>query len=242
MKPAPLEPGAGQRLEELAYLALREALIRGDFAPGETLAIRSIAAALQISVMPARTALRRLIAEQCLDVDAGGTAIVPVLRRAEFAEITSLRLVLEPMAARLAAARITDAELDEAARMSRLGAERRAVGDEGGYQLANYHFHFAIYRAARSPLLLSMIELLWMRRSPVMRESQPYLHVRSADLHDELMLALRSHDEQRAAAVLYEDIDRAGKYLTGRLHFPDGPERVTGIATLKPLHPRPHPA
>ena len=232
-------PAGGQPLEEQAYRALREALIRGDFAPGEALAIRRIASALQISAMPARTALRRLIAEQCLDVDAGGTAVVPTLRRAEFVEINSLRLVLEPMAAGLAAAGITDAELGEAVHMSRLGAEHRAVGDEGGYQIANYHFHFAIYRAARSPLLLSMIELLWIRRSPAMRESQSYLHVRSTDLHDELILALRSRDGERAAAVLYEDIDRAGKYLTERLRFPGDSERVTGIAALKPLHARP---
>jgi DNA-binding GntR family transcriptional regulator len=225
-------------LEEQVYRTLREALIRGDFAPGEPLSIRRIAKALEISVMPVRTCLRRLAAEQCLDIDAGGTAVVPELRRPEFAEITALRTVLEPMAAGLAAKSIGADELAAVAAHSLRGREKRRQGDEGGYQLANYHFHFAIYRAARSPLLLSMIETLWVRRSPIMREAQTHLHARRADLHDELMQALGAHDAARAAAVLREDIERAGGFLIERLRFPDDAERTTGIATLKPLPSR----
>ncbi len=228
-----------QYLEEQVYRTLREALIRGDFAPGEPLSIRRIAKALGISVMPVRTCLRRLAAEQCLDIGPGGTAVVPKLRRAEFAEITALRAMLEPMAAGLAAKVISADELAVVAMLSLRGGERRRQGDEGGYQLANYHFHFAIYRAARSPLLLSMIETLWVRRSPIMREAQPHLHARGSDLHDELMLALNARDAARAAAVLREDIDRAGGFLIDRLRFPDDAERKTGIATLQPLARRP---
>lgn len=227
-----------QHLEEQVYRTLREALIRGDFAPGEPLSIRSIASALEISVMPVRTCLRRLAAEQCLDIGPGGTAVVPKLRRAEFAEITALRIVLEPMAAGLAAKIISADELAAVATLLLRGREKRQQGDEGGYQLANYHFHFAIYRAARSPLLLSMIETLWVRRSPIMREAQPHLHARGSDLHDELMRALNARDAARAAAVLRQDIDRAGGFLIGRLRFPEDSERKTGIATLKPLSPR----
>ena len=236
--PPQVAPEESQHLEEQVYRTLREALIRGDFAPGEPLSIRRIAKALEISVMPVRTCLRRLAAEQCLDIGPGGTAVVPELRRAEFAEITALRTVLEPMAAGLAAKIISADELAAAATLSLRGGERRRRGDEGGYQLANYHFHFAIYRAARSPLLLSMIETLWVRRSPIMREAQPHLHARGSDLHDELMLALNARDAARAAAVLRKDIDRAGGFLIDRLRFRDDAERKTGISTLKPLPSR----
>jgi GntR family transcriptional regulator, colanic acid and biofilm gene transcriptional regulator len=233
--PPEAAPPVSPLLEEQVYRTLREALIRGDFAPGEPLSIRRIAAALQISPMPVRTCLRRLAAEQCLDMSPGGTAVVPQLRRAEFAEITALRAALEPMAAGLAASAITEDELAEAASIALHGGEQRRHGDEGGYQLANYQFHFAIYRAARSPLLLSMIETLWVRRSPIMRESQQHLHARHADLHDELLAALRAHDTEHAAGVLCEDIERAGRFLIDRLRFHDEAERTTGIATLKPL-------
>ena len=222
-------------LEDQVYRTLREALIRGDFPPGEPLSIRRIAAALETSVMPVRTCLRRLAAEQCLDIGPNGTAVVPQLSRAEFAEITSLRAALEPMAAGLAAASITPEELAAAAAIALHGGERRRQGDEGGYQLANHRFHFAIYRAARSPLLLAMIETLWVRRSPIMRESQPHLHARHADLHDELLAALRAHDAERAATELREDIERAGRYLIGRLRFREDAERSAGLAALRPL-------
>lgn len=233
--------GAAVLLEEQVYRTLREALIRGDFPPGEPLSIRRIASALHISAMPVRTCLRRLAAEQCLDIGPGGTAIVPHLRRAGFAEITALRVALEPMAAGLAAATITDDELAEIARLALAGSERRQQGDEGGYQLANYQFHFAIYRVARSPLLLSMIETLWVRRSPIMRLAHPHLHARGADLHNELLSALRARDRERATRVLREDIESAGRYLIERLHFADDAES-TGIATLRPLARRRRPA
>ncbi len=231
----PTEASTSLRLEEEVYRTLRQALIRGDFAPGEQLSIRRIAEALETGLMPVRTGLRRLLAEQCLDVGPGGTAVVPHLRRGEFAEIMRLRSALEPMAASLAAASITAEECAAASRVSLAGHRKRRAGDERGYQLDNYRFHFAIYRAARSPLLLSMIETLWVRRSPIMRDAQSFLHARGADLHDELLLALRQHDADRAATVLREDIELAGRYLIERLKFLDDAEEATGIATLKPL-------
>lgn len=238
-RPSTIGPAeASPLLEEQVYRALREALIRGDFPPGEPLSIRRIAGALEIGLMPVRTCLRRLAAEQCLDIGPGGTAIVPLLTRAGFAEINRLRTVLEPMAAGLAAAAITTEELDAAEATARHGSERRNDGDEGGYQLANHQFHFSIYRAARSPLLLGMIETLWVRRSPIMRDSRPHLHARHADLHAELLAALCARDAERAASVLREDIERAGEFLSTRLRFADDNERTPGFAALKPLsHP-----
>jgi GntR family transcriptional regulator, colanic acid and biofilm gene transcriptional regulator len=235
MNAVPVASSEVDRLEDQAYAALHEALIRGDFAPGEPLPIRGIAAALDTSAMPVRTSLRRLVAEQCLDITPNGTAVVPRLGRAEFAEIVALRSVLEPMAAARAATTIADAELADAEAILRRGSEQRRQGDEGGYQLANYHFHFAIYRAARSPLLLSMIETLWVRRSPVMREAQTYLHARATDKHDELMAALHAHEPERAATILREDIEQGGRFLIERLRFPDDAEHTAGVAALRPL-------
>ena len=233
-----LASAGANRLEEQAYRTLREALIRGDFAPGEQLSIRRIAKALGISAMPVRTSLRRLVAEQSFDLGAGGTAIVPELRRAEFVEISRLRTMLEPAAAALAAETITGDELDAIRALAVGGNEKRRGGDERGYQLANYEFHFAVYRAAHSPLLLSMIETLWVRRSPIMREAQPLLHARGNDLHDELILALKNRDATRAATVLREDIEGTGAFLIDRLRFPDDTPQASGIAMLKPLPPR----
>lgn len=223
------------RLEDQAYAALHDALIRGDFAPGEPLSIRGVAAALETSAMPVRTSLRRLVAAQGLDIAPNGTAVVPRLRRSEFAEIVALRAVLEPMAAARAATLIGSAELAEAEAILRRGSGHRRRGDEGGYQLANYRFHFAIYRGARSPLLVSMIETLWVRRSPVMREAQTYLHARATDKHEELMQALRRREPERAATILREDIEEGGRFLIERLRFPDDGEHIGGVGTLKPL-------
>ena len=74
---------------------------------------------------------------------------------------------LEGLAAERAAARMTRKELE---RVARLGAAMRRDAaprhDVSAFLAANREFHFAIYEAARSPLLLSMIKSLWLRVAP----------------------------------------------------------------------------
>jgi DNA-binding GntR family transcriptional regulator len=130
---------------------------------------------------------------------------------------------------------LTIEECAAAARLSLAASEKRRAGDERGYRLDNYLFHFTIYRDARSPLLLSPIATLWLRRSPTMRDAQSSLPARGANLHDELPLALGQRDADRAASVLRENTEKAGAFLIDRLRFADDPEEATGLAALKPL-------
>ena len=60
---------------------------------------------LGISATPVREALLRLVSEQALQLDERGTVFVPVIDRARFLEIRSLRCNLEGQAAAAAASR-----------------------------------------------------------------------------------------------------------------------------------------
>src|SRR5215831_16743382 len=107
-KPAemPLAPIDRQiSLGELAYTSLKEAIVRGQFSAGQKLTVRAVAQALGVSTTPARDAIMRLIGEGAL-VNAGPkTVIVPPLTKTALDEVTSIRLVLEGLAARIAAER-----------------------------------------------------------------------------------------------------------------------------------------
>ncbi len=213
MTPAqPTPPGA---LEEEAYAALRHELIVGGFAPGDRLSIRGAADRLGLSPMPVRAAIRRLVSERALDTTAAGTAIVPRLSRAEFTELAGLRAQLEPHALTLAAPRLgpktlgaLDAQLDAF-------AHAKAAGDPVGTQRADTEFLFTLFRAAEAPLVLSFIETLWLRRSPLFWEARwvllgtSSLHARHADI----LAALRAGDADAAAAALAADIERTAEVL-----------------------------
>jgi DNA-binding GntR family transcriptional regulator len=61
--------------------------------------VKSISEMLGASVMPAREAMNRLIAEGALELRPNRSVIVPVLSRHEFDELTDLRCHIEGLAA-----------------------------------------------------------------------------------------------------------------------------------------------
>jgi DNA-binding GntR family transcriptional regulator len=230
-------PAPDTSLEQRAYAALRDTLIQGGFPPGEKLSIRRIAAALGVSPMPARAALRRLAAERCLDISPGGAAVVPLITRDAYREITRIRCLLEPEAAAAAATRLADTEIAALRRLAAEAREARAAGDEDTYRRGDRLLHQRYYGAARQPLLLSLIETLWMRRSAVIALARPILPMRpEQDDHDALLAAAEARDPAAAAAAARDEIERAAAYLLARLRFPeDPPPSAAGWAALQPI-------
>lgn len=224
-------------LEEQAFRRLRQALMEGLFAPGQKLSIRRIATALGTSPMPARTALRRLAAEQAVDVLASGTAIVPRMTRKMLQELGMIRAELEPLAVRLAADRIDDDGLEALAVTIRSGVVAREANDPEGVLRADRDFLFALYMAAGAPMLLGVIETLWLRRGPLFWEARWMIlgRVPSGNHHDEILDALRRRDGAAAAAELKAEIEGATAYLLDRMEFADDPVAESGIKRLRPL-------
>ena len=236
--PLPIAVPRDDSLEQRAYAALRDALIQGGFPPGEKLSIRRIAAALGVSPMPARAALRRLAAERCLDIAPSGAAIVPLVTRDAYREITRIRMLLEPEAAAAAVPRLPHAEIAALRAIAAEARAARAAGDEDTYRRGDRLLHQRFFAAAGQPLLLAMIETLWMRRSAVIALARPILPARTdGDDHDALLAAAEARDAQAAAAASRSEIERAAAFLLARLRFPeDPPSTAKGWAALQPIN------
>ncbi|WP_159993858.1 GntR family transcriptional regulator [Roseomonas sp. 18066] len=221
-------------LDEQTYRRLRQALVEGVFAPGDKLSIRRIAEALGTSPMPARTALRRLAAEQAVDVMPSGTAIVPRLTREAFREMAAIRAALEPLAIRLAAPRLREAELDRLQGLLDEHAAARASGQPEFFLRVDRDFLFALYRAAEAPTLLSMIEALWLRRGPLFWEARWVLMGRPAEAahrHGPILAALRRGDGEAAARELEGEINAATGFLLAEMRF-EGDAAPAGLTAL----------
>jgi DNA-binding GntR family transcriptional regulator len=81
----------------------------------------------------------------------------------------------------------------------------RAMGeDDPRYAALNREFHFGVYEYARSPLLLSLMRLLWasLHGGPKVART----HAESARQHDVIVAALRAADPAAAAASTYQHI------------------------------------
>lgn len=230
--PPPDEDGLA--LDEMAYRRLRQALVTGAVLPGDRLSIRGVAAALGVSAMPARTALRRLAAEQAVDLLPSGTAIVPRLTRAGFAELSAIRAELEPLAVRLATPLLTEADWGRlAALVSAHDAAREAADTDAG-QVADRDFLFLIYRAAKAPLLLGLIETLWLRRGPLFAAVRGVAGVESGmrHRHGEILDALRARAADPAAALLHREIGEATAVIQSAMRFEEDDTAAERLAAI----------
>lgn len=77
---------------------------------------------------------------------------------------------------------------------------------------------FAIYRQAGMPMLLEMIESLWLRIGPIVNydfrsgSARVTKHV-SADHHDRVIVALRKNDAAAASKALAGDIQGEAEFI-----------------------------
>jgi DNA-binding GntR family transcriptional regulator len=182
---------------DMVAAMLREMILAGDLEPREPLRQRDLASRFGVSETPVREALRRLQAEGLVDSDVHRGATVAEAERGAVEENSQIRAALEALGASLAAERITDEELDELRSLHELmtGSD---IGD--AYYELNRKFHFLIYESARSPLLLTLMRLLWRSLSPGPQVARP--RADSTQQHEDLLHALEKRDGVRAAALI----------------------------------------
>lgn len=182
---------------ELVTGMLRELIVTGELDAGTPLRQRDLAARLGVSATPVREALRRLESEGLVhnDLHRGATVAESALGATE--ENYLIRAALESLAAQLAAERVTEPQLAEIERINdRIGA---LADEDSGYAELNRDFHFAIYQAAGSPVLVSIMRMLWeaMPEGPKVVRS----HHESALEHRRIIEALRCGDGMRAGEL-----------------------------------------
>src|SRR5690606_15135598 len=166
LSPAPRRETLGANV----LFQIKELLLTGRLMPGEQLSLRSTAEALGVSVMPVREAVYQLVADQALEVTPNRSVRVPELSAEQFHEITQIRLQLEGYAGEQAAKHADDELLQrlKALNTQLAQAMTQAGDDNADVVTLNKTFHFSIYMAAQMPMLVKMIESLWLRIGPVL--------------------------------------------------------------------------
>lgn len=181
---------------------MREMIVSGEVGPGQQLKQRDLAARFGVSQTPIREALRRLEAEGLVVNDINRGATVALSRRTAAEDHGQVRASLESLAARLAAQQITAEEVDELRSMNAI----MAVMNENhpGYAAANQRFHFKICEYARTPILMSLMRMMW--QSILLGPMSTRAHRESWLQHERLIDALAAHDGQLAARIVYEHV------------------------------------
>ncbi|MDZ4731649.1 MAG: GntR family transcriptional regulator [Xanthomonadales bacterium] len=199
-------------LNERVYDELRRAIISGRFQPGMTVTLRALAAQVGTSEMPVRDAVRRLVVERALVSRANRTVMVPILDEATFQEICEIRMQLETLATRKAVGQLQPSDFTALRTIIQAMAESKTCNK---YLALNQGFHFRIYEAAQRPMLLSMIESIWMQTGPLMNVVELTTGKTEAETHHaEVVNALERGDADAAAVSIAADIDGAAKFIS----------------------------
>lgn len=223
--PKPLESGfdvpklARSTLNEEVYEELKQALISGKISPGSTMTIRSLAHSFGISIMPVREALRRLVAEHVLVLLPNRSVALPLFTPERFHEITRIRTSLEGLAAEEGARHITPEGYGTLAHMTQL-METSPHSSPADILEWNREFHFGLYRASGMPVLVKMIESLWLQVGPLLNLQQQVFAAEKISVyvhHHRALEGLKKKKPAEVRAAIVGDIEDAAKIIGARL-------------------------
>ena len=205
-----------ETLNDRVYRELRTMIMSGGFAPGSEMKLRALAQSLHVSPMPVRDAIGRLVVERALKMLPNHRVIVPETTIDEFLEIRRVRILLEGEAAALACQHVSP---DVIASVKRIHEKIKSLSGNKQRQFwaLNQEFHFTVYEAAKSPLLLSMIESLWLQIGPVFNHIPINLTSEGARGHHRIIAALSAGDAKAARAALTEDLMKGGDRIIATL-------------------------
>jgi len=200
--PPPVAPPGYVSKTDMVAALIRQLIITGQLPAGEQLRQRDLAQRFGVSQTPVREALRRLESEGLVvgDTHRGFTVVEPDDGPVE--ENFQIRAALESLGASLAARKIDAGGI---AALRRLNEAMRELGDDDSrYAELNRDFHFTVYEHAGSPLLLSLMRLLWasLHGGPKVLRT----HAESARQHDAIIDALSAGDAAAASERTYQHI------------------------------------
>lgn len=206
-----LKPVAHTTLREQVTQSVRNALMNGNLQPGQAVTVKAISSMLGASVMPAREAMTRLIAEGALELRANRTVIVPQLSQHDFDELTDLRCHIECQAAVQALARIEPSHIAE---LRAIDADMGRQRDPDAYLNANFQFHFLIYRLGASSFVLTIIEKMWVRVGPLIRFGLGEIDFSdSRQAHARIIDSLEKRDAQGLRQAIHDDLTTAAQTI-----------------------------
>jgi DNA-binding GntR family transcriptional regulator len=198
------------------FTLLKEAITSGRIAPGERLVEARLAEELGVSRVPVREALRQLKQEGLIVYFVHRGYFVPVFNLDDLEELFMVRMALEKMAAQLAIARMTFAELTKlesiVQKMESVGENELDRTRETEWDTA---FHEQLCISSHSQRLLKIWgDMSHQIRMAILASNQSF-RVSSgfASGHREILEALRVRDLPRATKAIEQHLTTGLKHL-----------------------------
>jgi DNA-binding GntR family transcriptional regulator len=193
---------------------LRDLILSGEYRPGQKIDQDQIAEELGLSKLPVREALITLETEGLVENIARRGAFVAALTPDDVIDHYTMYGLLSGMAARRAAANLTE---DELADLETVLSKMEASTDPSEQETLNWRFHEILNRAGGSRRLLSVLRLL-SRNIPsrffeVTTDWPDHAH---AD-HRRILDALQHRDGEAACTAMSDHLREGATYAVNML-------------------------
>ncbi|MDT0609165.1 GntR family transcriptional regulator [Streptomyces lancefieldiae] len=210
-----------QMLSEQVYARLRNAIMRGDYAPAEALKPQDLAKEHGVSLAVVREALVRLVGDGLADRLHNRGFAVPAQSDQRWQEIAEARRTIEPVLLRMSVERgDVDWEARVRAAHHRLARTPAYAPEESKYYSeawseAHRVFHRTLLEGCGNAVLLETFDRLWTASELTRRWSAHRDPDRDgADEHRRLEEAALARDADTAAAVLVRHLTLTATALT----------------------------
>jgi DNA-binding GntR family transcriptional regulator len=189
-----------------------EAILDGEFKPGDRIVESSLARRLGVSQAPVREAIRDLVLMGFLETEPYKGTSVRSFSPQELWEVYTVRAALESLAARLAATRLTEADVETLQSILDEMIEASREHDLDKTTRLNNDFHETILKIAGNRLLYQLWQALrfgyWtIVTAKISSFDLEYLAAR----HEELLDALKTRDPRKAMYAMRRHIEDLGK-------------------------------
>lgn len=196
-------------LSEQAYWKIREKIVRLELPPGSVIRESDLMEELGLGRTPIREALHRLAQERLVEIIPRRGIFVTPTGLTDLQRLFEVRVVLEGLAARLAAERATDEQLR---RMEQVLATlpEKAESPYNYEKLVHIDrtFHHLVYEATHNPFLQDILTTLYALSQRIWHQFLDRMGdvVPALGKHRAIYEAIRSRDAARAERLLQEHV------------------------------------
>jgi len=191
---------------ELAIGTLRDAIQSGRYAPGQQLSQTQLMTDFGLGSTPVREAVLELLARGVLVQESHHSVRVAELDLPRLRNIYRVRCLLETEAAQLGTAKLSEPNLAAMkAQLRRMDAAKRA-GDPAEAARADLEFRRTLYAAAENPILLDLIDQVWLSFPGSILYGIPGRLAQSIKEHHEILDAVARRDPTAAGFCLQKHL------------------------------------
>lgn len=205
--------------QEWIFHVLREGIVSGQLPGGMQLKQDEISAALNVSHIPVREALRRLEAQGLVRIHPNRGAAVTQLTREQLLDMMEVRATLSVMMLKNSAPLLTEEDFDALEEVVR---QQKETPDEDlmRSEELNYKFHDILTSRADNSMADLMLELVHANIDRYLRASF-YGTSRTREVsigqHEAILRACREGDFEAACSILRDHILNAKEFIPASL-------------------------